>query len=578
MRERLPSREDLPDIDRQTALALFFVAILIVAPVGFAIAQTLTHQSTAGVSYQTNSGMTVTLEDPREVPAVPFADDQTFADGDLTISGTGGDIGIGDDTYAGDSITVFNVDTATPITVARSDTGLDFTVESGDASQLQVRDYALDNGTADIAYASTNGVTITLDDLPAVGVAAVDASTGDVLDDDTVGTTGDSATLSLPGGTRQIELKTVPSELQVRNEAKPDELIDENVELRARFFADDTVVERNVTDGTVSLDGLPADQEIVVTVKEANANFTYRRILIENIVETSEIYLLPTTEPSAEIRFQLNDQTGRFDADSTKLFVEKPITRNGSTTYRTISGDRIGADGEFPTILIDAERYRIRVQNSAGEKRVLGAYTVQGAEVAPLTIGEVRFEADADSGPAMQASLREAPDGATHNHEARIVYVDPEGETDSIEVSISNETGAPIRPTTTETLGGSTDAYVETYPLNATFDPEEDTATVTVTATRGVETETFERVIGDVPDVFPGAPIDQRVLELMGFVSILGLVGLLVIVNPPLAAIVGAGYAGLLSLVGVVPIPMPFVVVAGLVGILVSVGTDRGGL
>ena len=53
------------------------------------------------------------------------------------------------------------------------------------------------------------------------------------------------------------------------------------------------------------------------------------------------------------------------------------------------------------------------------------------------------------------------------------------------------------------------------------------------------------------------------------------LTGLLVIVSPPLAAVVGAGYAGLLSLVGLVPIPMPFVVVAGLIGISASIGARR---
>jgi len=85
-------------------------------------------------------------------------------------------------------------------------------------------------------------------------------------------------------------------------------------------------------------------------------------------------------------------------------------------------------------------------------------------------------------------------------------------------------------------------------------------------------------VIGDVPEGFEDAPIDPAILELMGFVSILAVIGLLVIVKPAMAALVGSGYAGLLSLLGIVPIPMPGVVLAGLVGILVTVGTNRGGL
>jgi len=181
-------------------------------------------------------------------------------------------------------------------------------------------------------------------------------------------------------------------------------------------------------------------------------------------------------------------------------------------------------------------------------------------------------------GAAMQASLREAPDSAAHNHEARIVYLDPAGETSSIEISVENGSGTALRPTTTEDLNGTTEAYVETYPLSTDFDPETDSATVTVDAQRGFETEAFTKHIGDVPEVFTNAPIDPFILELMGFVSLIALIGLLVIQSPPLAALVGPGYAGLLTLIGIVPIPMPAVVLAGLVGVMINVGTAAGRL
>jgi len=566
------------ELDRNQVFALASVAIILLAvPAGFVVAQSLSHQSTAGTTYQTNSGVTVTLGDDREVEASPFNDDNTFADGNVTISGSDAEVEITDQTYSDtDELVVQQVDVTGSLTVNQDNLNQTLQIEDGDVTQLQLRDYGVDNGQSDIAYASNNGVTVTLDDLPSVGVAAVDPSTGDVLDSAAVGTTDDTATFDLPSGTRSVELKSVPSELQVRNEANPDELIDDNVTLRVRFFAgSDTVIEREVTDGTVSLDGLPADEEIVVTVKEESANFTYRRILIDNIVETQEIYLLPTTEPSAEIRFEINDQTGRFPNEETKLFVEKPITRDGSTEYRIISGDRVGADQQFPTILIDSERYRLRVENADGEQRVLGSYTVQGAEIARIPIGDVSFSADVDEGAAMQASLREAPDGASHNHEVRVVYVDPSGQTDSLTISIENSSGDSIRPQTTETLDGETDIYAETFPLNTSFDPEEDTATVIVDAESGFETETYERTLGDIPDVFQDVPVNPRLLELMFLGSIVMVVGLLVIFSPPIAALVGPGYAGLLVMVGLVPIPMPAVVLAGVVGILAVVGDRR---
>jgi len=478
-------------MNRDEWLAVLSVALIVLAaPATVVLGATLSHEATSGTTYQTNSGLTVTLTDDRTVEAAPFDGDRTFENGSVRLTSDGGEIGIGDGTYNGEEVTVSDVQATNPITVERTDLGKEFTIESGDASTLQVRNVTLDNGTADVAYASNNGVTLTLNDLPNVGVAAVDTGTGDIVDDTVVGTDG-KATFNLPG----------------------------------------------------------------------------------NIVETQEIYILPTDEPSAEIRFELNDQTDRF-GDDTKLLVEKAITRNNNTEYRVISGDTVGADGRFPTILVDSERYRIRVENAEGEQRILGSYVVQGADVARLTIGDVQFSADVSEGAAMQASLRAAPDGASHDDEIRLVYLDPEGETDSITISVEDQNGNQIRPETTETLDGSTDRYVETYPLKTSFNPDEDTATVTVDAQRGLETETFTEQLGDVPEVFENAPIPMQVLELMGFVSIVALIGLLVIVKPSMAALVGSGWAGLLTLVGIVPIPMPAVVLAGVVSVLVTVGTS----
>jgi hypothetical protein len=563
---------------RRAHIAVAVVVLIALSPAGVAVAQSLTHSATADTTYQTNSGVTVTLGDGRDVAAVPFADDQTFADGSLRLSGSDASVQAGDAAFSGDPVTVRDVDVTGELTVERTDLDRSVTVESGDANVLQVRDINVSDDTDDLAYNSDNGLTVTVTGQDPIGIAAVDTGTGEALD--TANVDGDGvATFELPAGQRSVRLEPTPSELQVRNEADPSELIDGNVTLRARLFTGGSeVIERPVTDGTVSLDGVPPDQPVIVTVREENADFTYRRILLESVVQTSEIYLLPTNEPSAEIRFQLRDDTNRFDGADTRFFVEKPITRDfdgdgtNETRYQTISGDRIGADGEFPTILVDSERYRLRVENDAGEQRVLGSYTVQGARVSTIPIGSVEFSADIEEGAALQTNLREAPDGASHNYEVRIVYADPEGQTDEIDVTITNESGATIRPDTTESIDGATN-YVETYPIEDTsFDPETDTATVTVTARGQFGEETFEQSLGDVPDV-PIGPLNPQLAELMGLVSIIGVAGLLVIKSPPLAAFVSPGYAGLLTLVGIIDIPMAGVVLAGLIGVLAVVGS-----
>jgi len=174
----------------------------------------------------------------------------------------------------------------------------------------------------------------------------------------------------------------------------------------------------------------------------------------------------------------------------------------------------------------------------------------------------------------LQASLREAADGASHDHEVRLTYLDPEGTTDEIQVSITNSTGASLRPTSTEELNGTTSAYVETYPLDTSFDPESDSATVAVEATQGLETETFSQTVGAVAPIGFDA-LDSQVLELLGLVSIVGVAGLLVIVRPAAAALVTPGWAGVLVLTDVVGIPFAGVVLAGLVGVLATLGGSR---
>ena len=553
------------------------VAVL-VGLVGLGAAATLTHDASEGVTYVTNSDVEVTLGDDREIDAVPFSDDQTWQQDDVVVSGSDAAVEVDDQTFGGDPVTLTAVAVNGELTVERTDLDREITVTDGDAAVMQVSDIGVDDGETDLAYNSENGLTIEVSDLPTgVAIGVVDEGTGEVLD--SVTASDGTESFELAAGAREVRLETVPSELQVRNEASPDELIGENANLRFRAFfegdGEEQVIEREVTDGTVDLEGLPADEQIAVTVREENADFVFRRILLDNIVSQSQIYLLPTDEPAAEVEFRVEDQTGRFGSDETRFFVEKAITQDGETDYRVISGDELTAGGAFPTILEDSERYRLRVENDAGEQRVLGTYVVQGAQTEPIPIGDVQFGGDVDEGAAMQASLQAADPEAAHDHEVRVTYVDPSAETDSITISVEADDGTELRPETTETLDGEVDIYQETLPLDE-FDPESESATVTVEAESGLETETFTRAIGDVPDILQDVPVNPQLMEYLALGSIVAVIGLLVIVSPPLAALVGPGYAGFLVLVGLAPIPMPAVVVAGLVGVLAVVGSNRG--
>ena len=253
-------------------LVVVAVLLLVGVPLG-AVAASQTHTASPGTTYQTNSGVAVTVDDTRQIAAVPFDGNDTFKNGTLVISGSNASVRATGTTFDGTPLTVRDVDATDPqgrVNVTRTDLSRSVTVTDGDASTLQVQDYAVDNGSADIAYASNNGLTIQLTGLPSVGVAAVDAGTGNPVDTAAVDSTG-VATLELPAGTRNIRLESTPSELEVRNESAPSQLIDGNATLTARLFTggaeSDTVIEREVTNGTVSLDGAPKDEQLVITVR-----------------------------------------------------------------------------------------------------------------------------------------------------------------------------------------------------------------------------------------------------------------------------------------------------------------------
>jgi len=244
----------------QTFLAVVFAVLLL--PAGVAVAQTLsTHSATTGVQYVTNSGVEVTLGDGREVAAVPFDGDDTFADGDLRISGSDASIEVVDASYSGDPVDVRNVDASGgTITVERTDLSRSFTVTSGDASQLQVRDYAIGDGQTDLAYDSANGLTLEVSGFNDVGVVAVDVGTSEPLDSDIVGADG-TAVFDLPAGTREIRLELAPSELRVYEERSPGDLLTNVDDLSIEFYEQsaanpDNIESVEVVNGVADMEGV----------------------------------------------------------------------------------------------------------------------------------------------------------------------------------------------------------------------------------------------------------------------------------------------------------------------------------
>jgi outer membrane protein assembly factor BamB len=436
-----------------------------------------------------------------------------------------------------------------------------------------------DSVPLDVTVADTGGDPYT--------VRFVNASSGAAIDSQTVSGDGEVSTVwDIDGSepapwyavieesgsevdrTREFELN-IPETLEIRNETNPSELVTTNAEITVQFFSGGSVEERSTTDGTIDLDGLPPGGPLVVLV---NADGYFERtVIIESIFQQQRVYLLDQDVSSSSVRFRLEDQTGRFPSEETTLRIQKPITETGDTTFQTVASDRFDAGGSLISELETGQRYRLAVENEDGETRALGSYTVSGDATEPLPIGEIVIAGEVrDGGVAAQASLQNPPADASHGKEVRMILVDREQLTDNFTVRIVNESGTIVRSETTQV--GPFGRWAETYPVTSATWEDNETLYVQYTISRDGELIEIERPVGDLPDLAEDWALDGRVLELMGLVGIVALMGFLVIAAPSLAAIVGVLFASILTLLGIVDIPGVALGVAGSVAILYRLG------
>lgn len=189
---------------------------------------------------------------------------------------------------------------------------------------------------------------------------------------------------------------TVPATLTIRNETPVHGKVD-TVSVEIIFYEDEqttpTIVNRTVTNGEVDLSGLPTGSEFAVSVEASG--YHNRTVLVESIYDQDTIYMLQTSTTSHEVTFSVSDNTGNFPAKNTELIVQRAINdsiydANGDGfNWTNIAGDDLGADEALTADLEADHRYRILVQNEAGDQRVLGAFTPTQDATVNLKIGSV---------------------------------------------------------------------------------------------------------------------------------------------------------------------------------------------
>jgi len=271
----------------------------------------------------------------------------------------------------------------------------------------------------------------------------------------------------------------------IRPESDPDALVSgPNVSIQVRFYASDSVYTRTTSDGVVNLAGLPADARFAVVVSADG--YYRRRVIIDSLFEQQSIYLLNESKPAVEKQFVLNDVSGNFPAQSTRLYVQRPI--NNSATYKTVAADYFGATSAFSTFLQTDQRYRLIVENDQGDRRTLGSYTPVAAGVETLKIEGVSLYRESQAGIIANASTRRINNGTQRQVVVR--YRDPAAATSSYTVEIY-ERGNESNVTYSEQVTGPVQNY------SAYVDVENSTNyVVNWSATRGGQQISGARPVG----------------------------------------------------------------------------------
>lgn len=535
-------------VSRPVAVML---VVLLILQSSAAIALTgPSHPATAGVVYETNSGLEATLGADREVEAAPFPDDNTFASQGVELEATGpAEARLPDAAFSGDSMQVTQIDaTSNAITLRRDDLSSNVVV-SGGTDGILVHDVTLNDGNVDLTVDASAPTTITVDGISEPnGVQAVD-STGTNVAGETDTSDGE-VELQLDAGQYQLRLQNGPSQLEVRDLVNQT-LIDEGpngsaVEVEVEFFGDDGGVERRTTTtGIVDMTGLPADQRFSVSV-DAGDEYVQRQIIIESLLKQQTAYLLPqsTEFDTVEPRFILEDPSNQFDTEQSEIVLERPLETDNGTKFVAVAGDRVGLNG-FDTILERDQRYRVIVTDpESGSQRELGAFTPTQSEQVTLTVEDVEFNSVAQVEGLEWAATYQRNDDS--QDQIRFVFRDTL-DTQSLEYRI-HERGNESNQLVSATASGN---VTVTQPVPS---GQENTVwVVNWSATRGSgEQLSASRPVstGRLP-VGPGlAPEWQTLAAMLGLFVVAGLFGA---ASPGIGGIAVAATGGMFFLLGWLP-------------------------
>lgn len=305
----------------------------------------------------------------------------------------------------------------------------------GDLDAIEFRDVGVDDGSTDVIYSGDSGTF----DLSVHSVSAekrfavIDSSTGNIITTSVSDSAGVVTFSDLSLSETEVEIEISPWEMTVFDETNPENPIDDT-EITAEFFDLDgeSITTETTTDGTIDLAALE-DSTFAV---QLSANGYYdRHTIIRDVFEKSDAWMLPDDSNIDVVTpvFLVDDETGRFDPTTSRVYIQRGLEIDGETRYRTIAAEEAGVDG-YQETLQENIRYRVIVENSEGDRRTLGKFTAQDDATYTLVVEDVEFDIGTDADEVEWSASYEVRD--EQDDLVRFNYTDAAEATTSIDVLI----------------------------------------------------------------------------------------------------------------------------------------------
>jgi len=300
----------------------------------------------------------------------------------------------------------------------------------------------------------------------------------------------------------------------------------------------------------VDMTWLPVDESFVVGVRDGNGTYLSRLTLIDTIFQHQSVYLINGSEvDTAVVRFEIEDRTGQFAGAGTELQIRRAINTTDSPAdqeeYVVVAGDNVGSQLSFETELEQDVRYRITIQNAAGETRQLGAFTARLDQVVGLTISGIDVGVDVpEDEPVIETDIEESDTSQT----LTFTYVDLAAETTEVNIVVRDafnesrvlDTASVDAPPNVSTFQHTTTLQGDDADVQAVYDVEyvRNGKTFTRTAAYGLNEFPVDLPLSD----------NWRQIFSVGFLMVLG--GVFSVANARIGAIIIPGVAGLLYAIG----------------------------